>query len=121
MNYPAQKQPQEKEPAKAHPNKNLPVEPAPSKEDTPALEQPLSQTGEHFKGTACADSEGIKYLEANLPIEAKEYTTVLKYKGSRDGFEAKDFHDRCDGLGPTVSLLITDKLVSIAGFASASW
>ena len=68
MNYPAQKQPQEKEPAKAHPNKNLPVEPAPSKEDTPQLEQPLSQTGEHFNGTACADSEGLKYLEANLPI-----------------------------------------------------
>ena len=55
MNYPAQKQPQEKEPAKAHPIKNLPVEPAPSKEDTPAFEQPLSQTEEHFKGTACAD------------------------------------------------------------------
>ena len=49
------------------------------------------------------------------------FSTELVYQGSRDGFLAEDFHSRCDDIGPNVSLLKTDKDVSIAGFTSASW
>ncbi len=45
----------------------------------------------------------------------------MKYRGSRDGFLAKDFHERCDGISPTVVLYLTKKGISIAGFTSLKW
>jgi hypothetical protein len=34
----------------------------------------------------------------------KLLVTTLLYSGSIHGWEAKDFHSRCDGKGPTISL-----------------
>jgi hypothetical protein len=31
----------------------------------------------------------------------------LLYKGSRDGFNAKDFHRLCDNKGPTITVIRT--------------
>jgi hypothetical protein len=39
----------------------------------------------------------------------KRFETYLLFRGSRDGWTAKDFHSRCDGKGPTVSLFRTEK------------
>ena len=46
----------------------------------------------------------------------------LLYRGSINGFKVKDFHDRCDDKGPTLTVLksqINGKI--IGGFASVSW
>lgn len=34
----------------------------------------------------------------------KKFKTALKYRGSRDGWLAKDFHRICDGISPTFTL-----------------
>jgi hypothetical protein len=37
-------------------------------------------------------------------MENKKLITELRYRGSRDGWKAADFHRMSDGLGPTVTL-----------------
>ena len=34
------------------------------------------------------------------------------YRASRDGWTAKDFHSKCDGKGPTLSLIWSQNLSS---------
>lgn len=46
---------------------------------------------------------------------------VLLYRGSRDGWDYKDFHSRCDGKGPTVVLFRTKLGRLCGGFTKASW
>jgi len=50
----------------------------------------------------------------------KKFRTILRYKGSRDGWMAADFHRMSDGKGPTVSLFkIKDNNQCIGGFTKA--
>ena len=45
-------------------------------------------------------------------VEAK-----MMYQASKHGWMAKDFHDRCDFLGPTITLMkLTDDGPCIGGF-----
>lgn len=43
------------------------------------------------------------------------------YIMTRDGFSAKAFHDRCDGLKPTLTLIQAINDIMIGGFTRASW
>ena len=44
----------------------------------------------------------------------------MLYRGSRDGFTYKAFHDRCDGKGPTISLFkLKHNGDCIGGYTSA--
>ena len=44
------------------------------------------------------------------------------YRGSVDGFMGVDFHSRCDGIGPTVSLFkIKENSNWIGGYTAAQW
>ena len=52
-------------------------------------------------------------------MEDKEFDTVLKYRGSRDGFTSKDFHRLADGVKPSVSLFKMKSGMVIGGFTSA--
>lgn len=45
----------------------------------------------------------------------------LLYRGSRDGFAASVFHAMCDGMGPTVTLFVSDRGNVFGGFTSKSW
>ncbi len=50
----------------------------------------------------------------------KKFKTKLLYRGSRDGWEAEDFHKMSDRKGPTVSLFkINDNQQLVGGFTSA--
>jgi hypothetical protein len=40
-----------------------------------------------------------------LFAEFSEKRFVLLWRGSRDGFGARDFHGRCDGHAPTLALI----------------
>jgi hypothetical protein len=45
----------------------------------------------------------------------------LFYRGSRDGFEAKDFHDRCDGHRNTVTLISSTERWIFGGYTPLAW
>jgi len=46
----------------------------------------------------------------------------LLYRGSEDGFDAKDFHLKCDGKTNTLAILMASETDFIfGGFTSASW
>ena len=50
----------------------------------------------------------------------KKFKTVLRYKGSRDGWKAADFHRLVDGKAPTVSLFkVKENGQCVGGFTSA--
>jgi TLD len=49
------------------------------------------------------------------------YTLTLKYKASRDGFKAEDFHRMCDGLENTLSVIESSHGTIFGGFASIPW
>ena len=36
-----------------------------------------------------------------------DFTTFLKYRASRDGWNASDYHKFCDEVGPTITLIMT--------------
>ena len=53
-----------------------------------------------------------------MPILAK---WEIIYRGSRDGFGAKDFHYHCDNKRKTLTIIKTDKGNVFGGFTTAKW
>jgi len=45
----------------------------------------------------------------------------LLYRASRDGFGCKDFHNKCDNQGPTVTIVHSEKNHVFGGFTTQSW
>ena len=48
-------------------------------------------------------------------------TFKLVYRATRDGDSAKEFHKRCDKIGPNIVLIKTDKNVRFGGFTNLNW
>lgn len=46
---------------------------------------------------------------------------TLLYRGSRDGLTPAAFHERCDGRGPTLSLVLSSTECVFGGYASLPW
>jgi len=47
--------------------------------------------------------------------------TSLLYRGSRDGFKAKNFHDCCDNKGATLTLVKGEDGRVFGGYTDISW
>ena len=45
----------------------------------------------------------------------------LIYRGTRDGALSKNFHEKCDNKGPTITLIKNEKGNIFGGFSSVSW
>ena len=45
----------------------------------------------------------------------------LVYRGTRDGTLSKNFHEKCDNQGPTITLIKNEKGNIFGGFSSISW
>ena len=45
----------------------------------------------------------------------------LIYRGSRDGFLSKNFHEKCDNKGPTITLYKNNNGFIFGGYAAISW
>ena len=45
----------------------------------------------------------------------------LIYRGTRDGTLSKNFHEKCDNQGPTITLIKNEKGNIFGGFSSVSW
>jgi hypothetical protein len=79
----------------------------------PVVEEPI------FDKSGCAiDPKEKAYF--NEIMENRKFRTVIRYKGSRDGWKCADFHRMSDGKGPTVTLFkIKDNNQCVGGFTSA--
>ena len=52
----------------------------------------------------------------------KSQTWMLIYKGTRDGFSSKQFHNSCDNQGPTMTIIQSrDGSYLFGGYTSMSW
>ena len=72
--------------------------------------------------------KNIKYEEINIIEEGikKKYNKRIKeykllFRGRRDGFGAKDFHSKCDGISYTVTFVKTKEGRRFGGFTDAIW
>lgn len=57
-------------------------------------------------------------LISMLPYSCGEWRLV--FKASRDGFKAEDFHSKCDGKGPTVTVVKSGSFI-FGGFTAQPW
>jgi hypothetical protein len=62
--------------------------------------------------------EGESLLEM---IQSTNRNGNLLYRGSRDGFTALAFHEKCDGKSNTVTIIKTDEDYVFGGYTSAAW
>ena len=46
---------------------------------------------------------------------------TLLYRGSKDGFKAKDFHSKCDGHSNTITIIKVQNGDIIGGYTSVEW
>ena len=69
------------------------------------------------------DNENIEFLLKSLadikPIESLQ----LLFRGSKDGFKAKTFHEKCDDIHDTVVIVQTDEETNntVAGYSHYQW
>ena len=63
-------------------------------------------------------STELSNLNEMLPTYTK---SVLLYKATRDGFESKEFHDRCDNAINTVIVIRNNLNYIFGGFTVAKW
>jgi len=59
------------------------------------------------------------YLADVLPADATGLE--LLYRGSEHGWDRKDFHERCNGKGRTLSIFESSKAYLAAGYTSLPW
>ena len=62
-------------------------------------------------------------LEDILKLKASGIHELKKmlYRGTKNGMTPKAFHDKCDGQGPTLTLVRTSKDYVFGGYAGSSW
>ena len=83
---------------------------------------PESQVVNQFEGTVCATTQQLKVLVDTVPqLSQKKFKAEKKYQASKDGQQSKDFHDRLDGVQPTVTLCKLSNDVTVAAFANQKW
>ena len=51
----------------------------------------------------------------------REFTATICYRASTDGDNDKDFHAKCDGKEPTVTLCRSENGICFGGFISQKW
>ncbi|KAG2373410.1 hypothetical protein C9374_012149 [Naegleria lovaniensis] len=59
--------------------------------------------------------------QGKIGKDLSEREWLVLYRGSKDGFNGKAFHQKCDGKGPTFTVIKTDKGFMFGGFTCKSW
>ena len=67
------------------------------------------------------DSTIVPSLPPSFAVWLPRKTFRLLYRASRDGFQAAQFHARCDNQGPTLVLIRSTNNYVFGGYAGASW
>jgi hypothetical protein len=86
------------------------------------LTHPVSPTSEpvRFHPLPPLDSKIVSDIPEIFSVLGQKKFALL-YRGSRDGFQAKDFHDRCDGHKNTVSLILSTNGSIFGGYTPIPW
>ena len=67
----------------------------------------------------------IEWLErpnSNVSNDIKTISNIsLLYRGSRDGFKASDFHDRCNNKGETLTIIKSNDGYIFGGYTEIDW
>ncbi len=66
----------------------------------------------------CIDRTDEKEFLKNI-LGYKDAFTTLRYRGSEHGWMGKDFHARCDGKKPTITLFKLKNGSCIGGFTTS--
>jgi hypothetical protein len=77
-----------------------------------------SAMSELFFDSLCTNDPKEKAYLHKLLNNRKLLTTLI-YRGSRDGWENKDFHSRANGKSPTISLFKVKDGPCIGGYTEA--
>jgi hypothetical protein len=80
--------------------------------------------------SADTKSQGLKEsniestILSTLPTVLKQFSShkwTLLYRGTRDGFRSSNFHSKCDGQSPTLTVILTPKDFIFGGFTPIAW
>ncbi|EGG19866.1 hypothetical protein DFA_06969 [Cavenderia fasciculata] len=71
------------------------------------------------KTSECSFLDSVQFKIIREWLPKKKFK--LLYSGSRDGFESKTFHNKCDGKGPTLSIIMNDDGDVFGGFKKENW
>ena len=65
----------------------------------------------------------IKWLDQPNPNLKKDKVERIEllYRGSRDGFRAKNFHDKCDKKGETLTIILSTDNFIFGGYTEINW
>jgi len=74
-----------------------------------------------FDSKIVKDNRLIDQLHDWLKEDDSDGELSLLYRGSRDGFTSKDFHNKCDNKGPTLTIIETFTGKIMGGFSNQSW
>ena len=97
------------------PKKEVVIPPQPVIKPENVQEEVVDKRG--LDSVILESDDQVKYVQSLLG--GKKFR--LLYRGSKDGWKLKDFHDRCDKRGPTVSLVRSSKGKICGGYTSVSW
>ena len=70
------------------------------------------------------ENENIKIVTNNKNCKFQNKENIifkLVYRASRDGDSAKEFHKRCDTIGPNIVLVKTNENIRFGGFTNLNW
>jgi hypothetical protein len=65
--------------------------------------------------------ESEQKMKLNEFYGKRDQRWQLIYKASRDGFDANAFHTRCDGKGPTMTIVRSNNNYLFGGYTSVAW
>ena len=82
---------------------------------------PLIEKLQFLENSRCASNNEENAFLLTL-LGNKRFVTTLLLRGSVHGWKFKDFHSRCDGKRPTISLFkVRDSGDCIGGYTNISW
>ena len=73
-----------------------------------------------FKDSVILTSEQDREKMLNL-LNKKIMNVELLYRGTRDGDNAKNFHEKCDNKGPTITLCKEKNGIIFGGYTETAW
>jgi len=91
---------------------------------TPYTNTVIFQTGEKpsiLKSVILTPSEEQKLISYLPNKKNNQLKLTLLYRGSRDGFAAKKFHEKCDNEGPTICIVLSNYNHVFGGFTNIPW
>jgi DNA-binding ferritin-like protein (Dps family) len=92
-----------------------------TKMELKATVQSVTTLTQGFPSRIITKSEQLKLIDQWLGVSNKRVRYELLYKGSRDGFTARSFHNKCDQKEHTISIARTTKKAIYGGYADQSW